>query len=335
MNPLFDLKFIFVSGKGGVGRTTVSAAMARAAAGAGKRVLLAGGATADRMGRLFGHGALGTSIETLAPGIDGVNITPESSMREYGMMVLHSELVYRALFENRAVRGFLGAIPGLDAYAILGKAWWHTTETTAGRPRYDLVIFDGPASGHAALMLRIPQAILNAMPKGPLAQDARAISELLQDPARAAVVIVTLAEELPAREAAELAAQARGPLSTPLGPLVVNAVPSAELSIPAVATVLDRVNGELGNPALEATLALAASVRAHRRAADAVLEGLARDPGLPIITLPRVPTAETGPALVSALVPYLNRHPNSGPSEGPAPSALGSGGQSPPTPDAI
>ena len=93
-------------------------------------------------------------------------------MREYGVMVLRSELVTRALFENRAVRGFLGAIPGLDAYAMLGKAWWHTTETVDGRPRYDLVIFDGPASGHAALMLRIPQAILTAMPKGPLARDA-------------------------------------------------------------------------------------------------------------------------------------------------------------------
>ena len=103
---------------------------------------------------------------------------PQSSIHEYGLKVLRSELVTRAVFENRAVRGLLGAIPGLDAYALLGKAWWHTTEMRDGRPRYDLVIFDGPASGHAALMLRIPQAILNVMPKGPLAGDARAIKEL-------------------------------------------------------------------------------------------------------------------------------------------------------------
>ena len=89
------------------------------------------------------------------------------------------------MFDNRAVRGVLGAIPGLDAYALLGKAWWHTTEMRDGRPRYDLVIFDGPASGHAALMLRIPQAILNVMPKGPLAGDARAIKELLARSRRA------------------------------------------------------------------------------------------------------------------------------------------------------
>ena len=136
------------------------------------------------------------------------------------------------MFDNRAVRGVLGAIPGLDAYALLGKAWCHTTEMRDGRPRYDLVIFDGPASGHAALMLRIPQAILNVMPKGPLAGDARAIKELLADPARAALVIVTLAEDLPAREALELAAQARGALGVPLGPLIVNALPTDALSAP-------------------------------------------------------------------------------------------------------
>ena len=80
-----------------------------------------------------------------------------------------------------------------------------------GRPRYDLVIFDGPASGHAALMFRIPQAILNAMPMGPLARDARSMLDLWRDPARTALVMVTLAEELPARETLELAAAARGP----------------------------------------------------------------------------------------------------------------------------
>src|SRR5882672_10572702 len=183
MASLLERRFIVLSGKGGVGRTTVAAAMARAAADAGKRVLIAQASAADRLGRLFGRfGPVGTDVVTLAPGIDAVNMTPQSALHQYGLKVLHSELVYRALFENRAVRGFLGAIPGLDAYAMLGKAWWHTTEIVEGRPRYDLVILDGPASGHATLMLRIPGALLTAMPKGPLARDARAISGLLTDP---------------------------------------------------------------------------------------------------------------------------------------------------------
>lgn len=313
MKRITDLRFIVVSGKGGVGRTTVAATLARVAAADGKRVLLAAATTTDRLGRMFGRGEpLGPAITTLAPNIDGVNITPASSIHEYGVKVLRSELVSRAVFDNRAVRGLLGAIPGLDAYALLGKAWFHTTEMQDGRPRYDLVVFDGPASGHVALMLRIPQAILNVMPKGPLAGDARAIRTLLQDPAQAALLIVTLAEDLPAREALELAAQARGPLAVPLGPLVVNALPTGALSSPAVEAVLaahasqQRGDGATAaNPSLRATLRMAAGVRAHREAADRVLAGLKRDLGLPMITLPRIPTAEIGPAIIAELTPHL------------------------------
>jgi Mrp family chromosome partitioning ATPase len=313
VKPVTDLRFVVVSGKGGVGRTTVAATLARVAAAAGKRVLLAAATATDRVGRMFGLAEpLGPAITALAPNVDGVNITPASSIHEYGLKVLRSELVTRAVFDNRAVRGLLGAIPGLDAYALLGKAWWHTTEMVDGRPRYDLVVFDGPASGHVALMLRIPQAILNVMPKGPLAGDARAIKALLQDPARAALLIVTLAEELPAREAQELAAQARGPLAVPLGPLIVNALPTDALSTPAVDSVLSAwtmqqrgAQATAGDARLRATLGMAAGVRAHREAADRVLAALKRDLGLPMITLPRIPTAEIGPAIIAELMPHL------------------------------
>jgi anion-transporting ArsA/GET3 family ATPase len=308
---VIDLRFVVVSGKGGVGRTTVAATLARVASAAGKRVLLAAAAATDRLGRMFGRDEpLGPVITTLAPGIDGVNITPASSIHEYGLKVLRSELVTRALFENRAVRGLLGAIPGLDGYALLGKAWFHTTETRDGRPRYDLVIFDGPASGHAGLVLRIPQAILNAMPKGPLARDARAIKELLSDPTRAALLIVTLAEDLPVRESIELAAQARA-LSVPLGPVVVNALPTDALSTPALDAVLALLPGRGGaatgapDAPLAATLRMAAGVRAHHEAAERALGDLKRDLGLPMITLPRIPTAEIGPAIIAELTPHL------------------------------
>ncbi len=301
---LLDLRFVMLSGKGGVGRTTVAAAMARVAAAAGKRVLLAEAATTDRLGRMFGRAPVGTRVEAIAERIDAVNITPESALHEYGLLTLRSELVTRALFENRAVRGFLGAIPGLDAYAVLGKVWWHTTEVATGRPRYDLVIFDASATGHATLMLRIPNAILEAMPKGPLARDARAIRDLLHDPARAALTIVTLPETLPARETADLAAATRS-LGIPLGPLIVNAVPDAELGNEAMTAVLTCAPEPLPDSQLGATLRLAERVRAHRRAADAVIESLKANPGLPMIRLPRVPTVDIGPALIDALVPAL------------------------------
>ncbi|MFL5307877.1 MAG: ArsA-related P-loop ATPase [Polyangia bacterium] len=307
MTALTDLSLVVVSGKGGVGRTTVTAALATAAARAGKRVLIATSSPADRVGGLFGRPPVGAAVTSVASGIDAVNITPEGAIHEYGLLTLRSELVTRALFENRASRAFLNAVPGLDAYALLGKAWWHTTEQVRGARRYDLVLLDGPASGHAALMLRIPDAIVAAMPKGPLARDASAIQSLLRDPRRAAFLIVTLAEELPAREAVELATIARGELGLPLGPLVVNAMPSEAATAPALEPLLDRVTVGVNswNPALVATLRLAAGARAQRRTADHIVAQLRERLNLGIVPLPRLPTPEVGPAEVTDLAGRL------------------------------
>jgi anion-transporting ArsA/GET3 family ATPase len=289
-----------------VGRTTVAAAIARAAVHAGKRVLLAQMDSPERLGRLLGHQeSIGPEVTTISEGLDAVNMTARRALHQYGIMVLRYQAVYRAVFENRAVRGFLDAVPGLDAYAMLGKAWWHTTESVRGQRRYDLVILDAPASGHAVTVLRIPQAIVETMPRGPLARDAAAIRDLLRDPARSAFVIVTLPEELPARETVELARVVRDDLALPLGPLVVNGLPPQELANPAVQAVLSRVGSATSDPALDATLAGAALLAARRDEAEEVLAGLHRDPGLPMLELPRLPTTDCGPAEIDELAMML------------------------------
>jgi Mrp family chromosome partitioning ATPase len=304
-STLFQRRFLILSGKGGVGRTTVAAALARAAVHAGKRVLVAQMDSPERLGRLLGHaGGIGAEVTPISEGLDAVNMTPKAAMRQYGLMVLRYETLYKTMFENKAVQGFLAAVPGLDAYAMLGKAWWHTTEMVDGRPRYDLVILDGPASGHTATMLRIPQAITEAMPKGPLARDAVAMSALFHDPARTAFVIVTLAEDLPARETAELARIARDSLALPFGPLVVNGLPPAAPAGAEVQAVLAAA-GTTGEESLDATLAGAALLAARRREAEEVLATLRRDPGLPMIELPRLPTTDLGPAEIDELARYF------------------------------
>jgi len=154
------------------------------------------------------------------------------------------------------------------------------------------------------------------MPMGPLARDARSMIELWRDPARTALVIVTLAEDLPARETLELAATARGALALPLGPVVINALPTGALSTPPLDAVMapwqapgapqgPGTSRSPSAPQLAATLRLAASVRSQRQAADEVVQRLKRDLGLPIVTLPRIPTAEIGPAIVAELAPHL------------------------------
>jgi len=313
---LLDLRFVVLSGKGGVGRTTVAAALARAAAAAGKRVLIAQTSAPERLGAMLGRpGPVGPAVVEIDERISAVNMTPQGSLREYGLMTLRYEAVYRAVFENKAVRGFLAAVPGLDAYAMFGKAWFHTTEQVQGRPKYDLVILDAPATGHAVTMLRLPQAILDGVGKGPLIKDARAARDLLSDAERAALVIATLAEELPAREAVELARAAKHTLGIPLGPLIVNALPSDRLSDPDVAGVLDKLlaDGDLraaGAPVkegdgLDGALRVATSLRTRRATADQVLATLRADPGLPMICLPRLHTADLGASEIARLATLL------------------------------
>jgi anion-transporting ArsA/GET3 family ATPase len=314
--PLLDRQFLIISGKGGVGRTTVAAALARAAVHAGKRVLLAQMDSPERLGRLLGHQAgVGPEVTAISDGLDAVNMTAGEALHQYGVMVLRYEALYRTVFENRAVQGFLNAIPGLDAYAMLGKAWWHTTEQREGRPRYDLVILDAPASGHAATVLRIPRAVMETMPRGPLARDAAAMGDLFRDPARTAFVIVTLPEELPARETVELARVVRDELALPLGPLIVNGLPPGELADPAVREVLARIAAagrRTGDAALDATLAGAALLAERRLEAEEVIAGLRRDPGLPMIELPRLPTTDCGPAEIDDLAMRLYASTTSG-----------------------
>ncbi|MBS1122806.1 MAG: Anion-transporting ATPase [Deltaproteobacteria bacterium] len=207
---LADKRLVLVVGKGGVGRSTVAAAIAGRCARTGKKVLLYETNANDRFGNYFNKPAVGTEPSQLAPNLWAVNATPASALEEYGLMVLRWRSVYEMVFENRVTKAFLRAIPGLDDYSLLGKAWYHTEDTKRGKPVWDTVVFDMPASGHSASMLRVPWVISETVPDGPLTRDARTIKELLTDPARTAVVLVTLAEEMPVNEAIELETKLSG-----------------------------------------------------------------------------------------------------------------------------
>jgi len=201
---LGDRRLVLVLGKGGVGRSTIAAALAGNHAARGKKTLLFETNANDRFGSYFDKSPVGTTVTELAPNLSAVNTNPAAALEEYGLMVLKFKSVYEMVFENRITKAFLRAIPGLDDYAMLGKAWFHTEEEKRGRPVWDTVVFDLPASGHSVSMLRIPWVITETVPEGPLTRDARSIKQLLTDPRRTCAIIVTLAEEMPVNEAIEL-----------------------------------------------------------------------------------------------------------------------------------
>ena len=299
-------RFVFVTGKGGVGKTTVSGALALALAARGKRVLVAMCNTKERLSAILGSQPIGPEIMPVALGHAGgdsrapasggvwaVNLSPERALREYGEMVLKIGALARAIFDNKYIRTFFRATPGLYEWAMLGKAWFHTTEQRAdGSNRFDVVLLDAPATGHGLDMLRVPKVILDVVPPGVLRRDAAAAWALFRDPTQSGVVVVTLPEEMPTTETIELCADIRGELGLPVLGLVINGVLEPLFS-PEEREVLlaDPALLDIGAPARAANTPESALIAGARRAArekvqDESLGRLERAIDLPAVRLP-------------------------------------------------
>lgn len=224
-SDLLDRRFLAVIGKGGTGKTTVAASLAILAASRGKRVLVAMTQARERMSAMLETEVIGSEVVSVLPRIDAVNMDPEMCLEEYGVMILKVRALYKAVMDNRAVKGFLRAVPGMDSWAMLGKALYHVKQQgDDGRPAYDLVILDAPATGHGLQMLRVPQVIAEVAPVGLLRKEADEGLAILRDPRRSGAVVVTLAEEMPTAETEELVAALTNELRVPLARLVINNV---------------------------------------------------------------------------------------------------------------
>jgi anion-transporting ArsA/GET3 family ATPase len=225
MPGLESKRFLIVTGKGGVGKTTVCAAEALALAQKGKRVLVCMCNAKERLSTMLGSELIGAQVVSVSPNVWAVNMDPEVALEEYGLMMVKSRALYKILFDNRYVRTFFRAVPGMQEWTMLGKAWWHTTETRSdGSWKYDVVILDAPATGHGLDMLRVPKVILDVVPTGLLRRDAEKAWAMFQDEKTSSVVLVTLPEEMPTTETIELASAIKDELGLPIGKIVVNMV---------------------------------------------------------------------------------------------------------------
>ena len=315
-------RFLFVTGKGGVGKTTVAALFAEHLARAGKRVLLAETSAKEHVSQLLGRGALSTQVNELSPGLFGVLLDADVALKEYGALVLKSERLVSALFDNALVRGFFHGAPGLKEWALLGKAWYHSTEKLPdGSPRFDVVILDAPATGHGLDMLRVPKTIIELSPPGVLRTDAERAWAQFRDPQQSGVVVVSLPEEMPTNETLELCDTLEHELGLPLSAVVVNQV------VPAIFDAAERdalAAAEEPSGTDAASLALGAGVRraAREQVQAASLERLAALPA-PLLRLPFLTGGVDGPpaitSLLGALAPQVQA-PAAAPSKNQTPS---------------
>lgn len=286
-------RFLFITGKGGVGKTTISGALALAMAARGKRVLVAMCNAKERLSAILGSPPIGHDVMEVAHNVFAVNILPERALEEYGAMVIKSATVARMVFDNKYVKAFFRAVPGLYEWSMLGKAWFHTTQKRKdGSWEYDVVLFDAPATGHGLDMLRVPKVILDVVPPGVLRRDAEAAWAMFRDAQQSGVVVVTLPEEMPATETIELISAIRDELQLPVLHTVVNGVlPQLFTANERAELLRDPALLDVNAPQSAAGSSLSALVAGARRAIrervqDESLERLRRHVDLPMVYLP-------------------------------------------------
>ncbi|RME24209.1 MAG: chromosome partitioning protein [Deltaproteobacteria bacterium] len=209
---------IWITGKGGVGKSTVAAAAAIAAERLGRRVVLLGIRSQGRMPLLFGKPA-GNGPVMLTPSIEWRNLLPETSLETYGLLKLRFRMVYRAVFEHRLVKRFLRVVPALAELLMLG----HVAHLVENAPEV-LHIVDAPSAGHGWQMLQAPRQVLESVAAGPLRQVASWMQEIMADGTRSSIWLVLVPEELPVNEALEFHERLSRQLGLPVEALVANRV---------------------------------------------------------------------------------------------------------------
>jgi anion-transporting ArsA/GET3 family ATPase len=226
---LLPLRAVLVTGKGGVGKTTVAASLARFAAAQGKRVLATemagepGGASA--LADALGVERLGDQPIEIAPNLRALVLSPAIGHQKFLRDVLPVKLLADAAMRSAAIRRFLSAAPTFPEMGVLYRLLdLVRAKRRDGSDEHEMIIVDLPATGHALAIAQIPQSLLRVIPTGPIAAAVREGLDLLKDPHKTGAVVVTLPETLPVSEAIELV---RGIVhhEIPLAELFVNRVP--------------------------------------------------------------------------------------------------------------
>jgi Mrp family chromosome partitioning ATPase len=269
-----------VTGKGGVGKTTVAAALGLVAARRGLRTIVAEVARRDDVSRALG--GEGLQEEELAPGLHHLSIDPEHVMELYLADQLPSRALADVLTSSRTFTYLAAATPGMRELLTVGKVWELAQDDrrTPGARPYDLVVLDAPATGHGVAILSAPATFAQTARVGRIARQGRTIAAMVCDPARTGVLAVARPEEMPVNETLSLQDALRDELGLEISLVVANGV------LPQRFTAADTRRLEAAPDGPEVRAARHAGARA--RAQRAQLRRLRRGARAPVTALPFV-----------------------------------------------
>jgi anion-transporting ArsA/GET3 family ATPase len=289
---LLDKRLILVTGKGGVGKTTLAAALGLAAARRGRRVVVCEVAEQQRLAKLV-------------PDLETVSVNPDEAKREWLQYQLKSRTLAGVLGGSRLFQYLTAAAPGLTELVTMGKVWdLAQLEPRTGGPAFDLAIVDAPATGHGLAMLSAPSTYASIAPVGPVGRHAEKIDSFLRDATQTGVLTVALPEEMPVNETIEFERALKRELGMSIDRVVVNAVHPARFD----SDECRRLDAVEPRSAL-ARAALDAAISEHRRARaeHSQVRRLRRAARAPVATLPHIFEPELGREQLEFLSVELER----------------------------
>jgi anion-transporting ArsA/GET3 family ATPase len=300
---LSDKRLLVVTGKGGVGKSTVVAALAITAARRGRQTIVAEVAARSDVASLLGaHGAADRREVELAPALHHVSIEPQGALEEYIRDEVPGRVPGMILARSRAFDVLATATPGMRELLTVGKVWElaQRPRRTRGTRPYDLVILDAPATGHAAGLLGAPRTFASIANVGPVARQGAAIDRMLRDRRSTGVIAVAMPEQMAVSEALDLRRILAESLDIALDGVVVNRALPARFSAADARTLASAPD----DPPVRSARWFAARARAQRAQMARLRRGLR---GVPGITLPFLFGADLGRAEVEALADRLER----------------------------
>jgi anion-transporting ArsA/GET3 family ATPase len=292
---LLDKRLVIVTGKGGVGKTTVAVALGLRAAAEGKRTIVCEVASQENASRMFAHTEVGFHEVEMEENLWSISIDPDESMREYVLLQLKVRAMRDMLFRSRIFNYLAAATPGLKELVTIGKIWELAQldrKVKKGR-KYDLVIVDAPATGHGVGFLQTPRTFANIARVGPIHSQAQRLDAFITDHEQTGTAIVALPEEMPVNESAALERDLRDEVGVAVDRVYLNGLYPERFSKAEAERLSSLAEDEEGGVRAAARAAISEQCRARTQRAQ--LARLRRKVEAPVKALPFLFEPDLGP----------------------------------------